>query len=220
MKIQKNILVVLGLTSFIHSANAANTLINGSFDNFVVSNQSFYNASTTPNLGWKTTAPDNLIELWQSGFGGVTAADGANFAELNAFFNNGIYQDIVIDPLSGLIDYSFSHRARIGNDTMKVVITYLGANNVFGGGDDVVVVNQNYTTGTSAWSTKSAQNAFTSIGGGSYRFAFEAVSTGSGNNTTGNFIDNIKFGINVVPEPSVSLFGGIAALGLIVRRKR
>lgn len=208
-----------------------------------------YNASSNPNgyandfgnvytyresasgIGWLTqpinpaedSVVNNVIELWTDGAYGKNALPGSNqFAELNAFVAGALYQDITI-TLTGAVDYGFAHAARnAGTDVMKVLITNLGTDNTFGTADDSVEVNQNFsntnTTGSLVWSQNSVDNAFSSIGGRTYRFSFGAVSSNP-NNTEGNFIDNIVFGINAVPEPSSALLGTFGALALLRRRR-
>ncbi|NDB17700.1 MAG: hypothetical protein EB027_00170, partial [Actinobacteria bacterium] len=48
--------------------------------------------------GWSTTASDQQIELWSSGFNGVPAAEGGQFAELNANMTSALYQDVATTP--------------------------------------------------------------------------------------------------------------------------
>jgi hypothetical protein len=184
---------------------------------------------TVANIGWQTTAADvaagpanstqKSIEIWQSGAAGVSSFSGTGqFAELNAYTVAALYQDVQITEL-GLVDYTFAHRGRSGTDVLKVLITYLGADNVFGGGDDVVKVDTNFSDGNTAWGSYAVNDAFQSTAGGFYRFSFGAVSSAGGNNSFGNFLDNVGFGINVVPEPSSALLGAFGALALLRRRR-
>jgi hypothetical protein len=187
---------------------------------------------TVANIGWQTTATDvaagpansttKSIEIWQSGAvvsdGTFPAPSGSGqFAELNAYQVAALYQDVQITEL-GLVDYSFAHRGRAGVDTMKVLITYLGADNLFGTADDVLKVDSSFTDGNSAWGVYAVDNAFESVAGGSYRFSFGAV-TSAGGLGSGNFLDDVAFGINVVPEPSSALLGAFGALALLRRRR-
>jgi hypothetical protein len=184
---------------------------------------------TVANIGWQTTAADGpagpansttkSIEIWQSGAAGVSSFSGTGqFAELNAYTEAALYQDVQINEL-GLVDYTFAHRGRSGTDVLKVLITYLGADNVFGGGDDVVKVDTNFSDGNTAWGSYAVNDAFQSVAGGSYRFSFGAVSSAGGDKSFGNFLDNVGFGINVVPEPSSALLGALGALALLRRRR-
>ena len=132
--------------------------------------------------GWNTTATDHEIELWQSGFSGVPAYKGKQFAEINANQSAALYQDITTTPGSTM-RWSFAHRGRTGVDTIELLVgppngTYksLGV----------------FKTGTNAWSVYSgdytvpAQQTAT-------RFLYKAVATANGDTTTGNFLDDIQF---------------------------
>ncbi len=232
-------------------ANAASSvLLNGNFEAFDFGTGN-YNTANTPsnpdgyiadfgtvvraynenatNMGWLTTASNNGIELWKSfsaASGGNSSSGSGQYAELNYTENAALYQDVTIG-LSGLVDYGFEHAARNqGTDVMKVLITYLGANNIFGDGDDSVIVDTNFSSTRpgdrstpNVWNDFTVNDAFTSIAGGTYRFSFGAVSTATGNQTEGNFIDNVRFGINAVPEPSAALLGSLGALALLRRRR-
>ena len=184
---------------------------------------------TATNMGWLTTASDNGIELWKSfasTSGGNSSSGTGQYAELNYTENAALYQDVTIG-LTGLVDYGFAHAARnLGTDVMKVRITYLGANDIFGDVDDLVVVDTDFSSTRpgdrstpNVWNDYAVDNAFTSVAGGTYRFSFGAVSTASGVQSEGNFIDNVRFGIDVVPEPSSALLGSLGALALLRRRR-
>ena len=183
---------------------------------------------TVTGMGWRTTATAQTgdttnfssiaVELWASGAQSVPTTTGSGqFAELNAIVAAALYQDVQITE-SGLVDYTFSHRGRQGIDTLKVLITYLGADNTFGGVDDVVQVDTNFSDGNTAWGTYAVNDAFASQPGGFYRFSFGAVSAVGGIGQ-GNFLDNVSFGVNVVPEPSAALLGACGALALLRRRR-
>lgn len=133
--------------------------------------------------GWETTAPDNKIEIWSSGFNNVPAQEGRQFFEINAnnFPNAALFQSLCLEPGS-TIRWSVYHRARQGVDVARVLI-----------GEDVNTATEQaiMTDGTSAWGYYSGTyivpaNQTTTV------FMFEAVSTGSGNNSVGNFLDNFR----------------------------
>ena len=185
----------------------------------------WYGAATT-GIGWQTdqTGANDVIEIWKSGFLGINSLSGSGqYAELNANSAGALYQDVTI-PVVGDVDYGFSHTNRVlGTDTMRVLITYLGTDGLIGGGDDVVEVNRQFsTTNTTTprlWNDFAVDNAFVSVAGGTYRFSFGAVSTSGPALSEGNFLDNVRFGVGVVPEPSTALLGAFGALALLRRRR-
>ncbi|BBC22992.1 hypothetical protein [Pseudanabaena sp. ABRG5-3] len=71
--------------------------------------------------GWKTTATDRGIEVWESGFSpsGATVlaapGNGTQFAEVNATTASALYQDLLVSASGGATELSFDfwHRARI-----------------------------------------------------------------------------------------------------------
>jgi hypothetical protein len=108
---------MLGL--FCGNVQGANVLLNGSFDDFSITSAGYnaaYDAGSNPNgytdsfafdairlykdsaagIGWKTTATDSKIEIWQSRAQGVPSADGIQFTEINADEVAALYQDTVI----------------------------------------------------------------------------------------------------------------------------
>ena len=215
----------------ISTGNYNSPISPGNPDGYIVDFGSVVRAykETATNMGWLTTASDNGIELWKSfasASGGNSSSGTGQYAELNYTENASLFQDVTI-PLAGLVDYGFEHAARNqGTDVMKVLITYLGANNIFGDADDSVVVNTNFSSTRpgnrstpNVWNNFTVDNAFTSVAGGTYRFSFGAVSTATGNQTEGNFLDNVRFGIGAVPEPSSALLGSLGALALLRRRR-
>lgn len=181
--------------------------------------------STQPNDPLDDNAVNNVIELWLDGSYGKNALPGSNqFAELNAFVAGALYQDVTI-TVGGQLDYGFAHAARnVGTDIMRVKITNLGGDDTFGTSDDFLEVNTEFsninTSGPLTWSQNSVNDAFLAVSGRTYRFSFGAVSSsGVVNSSQGNFLDNIVFGVNAVPEPSSALLGAFGALALLRRRR-
>ena len=225
------------------NAQAASVLLNGNFEAFSITSAGYnsaYNVLTNPNgyvdnfvdpggvvriypqtvadMGWQTTAPEanKPIELWESGaYGKISSSGLGQFAELNAYTPAALFQDVTISTV-GLVDYSFQHKGRNGSEELKVLITYLGADGILGGIDDEVKVDQNFTTGNTAWSTNSGNDVFESVAGGVYRFSFGAVTPLA---AQGNFLDNVTFGVNAIPELSAALLGAFGMLALLRRRR-
>ncbi|MEO0012759.1 MAG: hypothetical protein RLZZ535_1148, partial [Cyanobacteriota bacterium] len=146
-----------------------------------------YNETDVP--GWLSFA-DSYIELWRTGnFLGATAHEGEQFAEINAYVNGSLYQDVATTPGS-VMTWQFAHRGREGMDTMNLKIGSPGA----------TVAQINPTTGTTSFQT--GNNAWV-VYQGTYtvppgqtttRFEYQAVATATGDQGVGNFIDAVRFG--------------------------
>ena len=91
--------------------------------------------------GWSTTEADGRIELWQSGYQGVPAAAGEQFAELAANEPSELYQDLPTVP-GALLAYAVSHRGRDGVDTMQIQ---------FGPPGGAANFTRDVTTGNTGW---------------------------------------------------------------------
>ncbi|MGE7825531.1 isopeptide-forming domain-containing fimbrial protein [Paenibacillus sp. NPDC093718] len=175
-------------------------MINGSFEQGAVKGSAvngsglYYYESEVP--GWKTTDDANgypVIELWdwEQNIPSVVKnwpapPDGDKWAELNAFENGMLYQDVKTTP-GQTIYWRLSHMGRQGVDTMQLRIGAATANPY-----DTVVQRQ-MTDGNTAWGTYTG--TYTVPAGQKVtRFGFEAVSTASGSIGAGNFIDDIFLG--------------------------
>ena len=160
------------------------SLTNGTFEAPAIGNATYRLLAENLVPGWYTTDSANQIEIWSSGFQGVAAAQGRQFAELNANSASMLYQDVPTTPGQTLA-WSLKHRARQGTDVMRVVIGVPGGTLVQSG--------PNLSDTTAAWGSHSG--TYTVPAGQTVtRFGFQAVSAGSGNNSVGNFLDDITFG--------------------------
>jgi len=199
-------------TAFALTLSVKADLVDGSFESADPWSYAFFQGGY--DTTWQTTAPDNLIEIWNGNNMGVAPYHGNNFAELNANYASTLYQDV-----NGLGDYQsinwkFAHRGRDGTDTMRLTITDLGWDQIIGGGNDTVLYQGEFSDNNTAWVLHTG--TIISIGNIT-RFAFESIDA-VGGNTQGNFIDDCGFGANVViPGPSVLAF---SALFLVPRRRR
>lgn len=121
------------------------SLINPSFEQPGVPAGSlqFFNQNSFP--GWRTTDPSGRIEIWGSGFGGVPAYQGTNFAELNADNPGSLFQDVATCP-GQVYSWGAAHRGRGGIETAALE---------FGPPGGPYVPIQTMTDGTSAWGTYS-----------------------------------------------------------------
>lgn len=202
----KSLGAVVGLTALMLSPIAsANLLTNGSFEESPELTQAgggWGYFDPTQISGWESE--DNNIEIWNSGFNGVNAADGNQFAELNAHPETGIaftlFQDVVT-TIGKSYNLSFAYRARNGQESFNVSVANL----------DEQVLNTN----TGEWTIYSgmftAQEELT-------RLMFTSVDPET--ETLGNFIDNVSI-VAKVPEPgTLALLGlGLAGLGVFRRRR-
>ena len=153
-------------------------LSNGSFETPDVGAFAIVDQSRV--TGWHTTEPDGRIELWQTGYLGVPAAGGEQFAELSANQRGELYQDRATTPGSRL-SYAVSHRGRSGTDTMQIRIGPPG------GPPNLTRI---VSTGNASW--RSVFGAYTvPPGQTTTRFGFAAVKNASGDSTIGNFLDDI-----------------------------
>jgi gliding motility-associated-like protein len=153
--------------------------------------------------GWRTTAPDQLIEFWPvPNFESVPAATATSgqFIEINANVPAGIYQDFDNTPAGTVFTCTFWHRKR------NVSAAYPNPDvcRILAGDPDqpLSTYTQIYLSSTQAvWTQKPevGEPTITYIvptGQTRTRFVFEAVSTSSGSPSTGNFIDEVEFRSN------------------------
>ena len=139
--------VFAGVTSQVHG-----DLANGDFedpDTGPLPSAVFIDQSLVPH--WQTTATDQTIEIWSNGFDGVTSYNGKQHAELNAEEASTLFQDVSGIASGFVVGFEFAHRARVGNDVMRLTITDLGIDNMEGGGNDTVLFSKEYTASASGW---------------------------------------------------------------------
>ncbi len=185
-------------------------LANGSFEAPVVSHgaPNWLVGGTSPLL-WNTTEPDNVIELWkndgsgsqasisaQSANGGmpITAEDGSQWAELNANSVGALYQDLT--TVSGqVLQWSVWHRGRYSGaanankkDVMQVQI---GSRTVQTSQIPTGQTTKDISDGPNAWVLYRGIY-IVPAGQTITRFQFAAISTASGDQSVGNFIDNLS----------------------------
>jgi hypothetical protein len=127
--------------------------------------------------GWHTT--DTNFEFWTNGFLGVPPYEGTQFVELNAFAVGTLYQDIST-AVGDVYIYAYSHRGRMGNDTMRF--------NLGPPGGSMVTIRTS-TDGTGGWGR---YGGVITISDPTTRFAFQSVSSACGL-SCGNLLDAISF---------------------------
>lgn len=209
------------LAVFCPSAHAAIINVNSSFEEpFILTTpptpyQTFnplikaYLEADVP--GWTTTDINGAIEIWRSGAFGFTAFDGDQWAEINAY-SAGTLTAYVTPAAGTTIGLRFAHRGRgsatVG-DVMRAVVTDMGTS--------AVLHDATYSATNVAWILHEV--TFSSLAtGNQLRLQLTAVSTASGNNSIGNFIDAVAFG-NTVPEPSTLLLA-LAGVGVLLLCRR
>ena len=171
----------VAVASLSSNCTPATRLQNGSFETPAIAAGSFSQSPAAEVVPWSTT--DSTIEIWTSGYDGVASAVGNQFAELNSNINGTLFQDVSTTP-GQVVRWSLLHRARVGTDVMSVA---LGAPGVTG------VTQGSYSAATSGWVRH--EGIYTvPVGQTVTKFAFSAVSTGSGDQSIGNFIDDVSFG--------------------------
>jgi hypothetical protein len=166
----------------------------------------------------------HLVELWVNNFSGVAAPSGNQFAELNAQASSALYQDILVFA-NEAIPWSAAHRGRQSNtvaDVAEVSISDpLNWNGVTFNGTKLYSArlstskNGSISTITPVSGHVANSEARETLANGwakyidtwagpsaskEYRFAFQSISTGSGDLTIGNFLDNIQIKLSPIVD--------------------
>ncbi|MEM6632951.1 MAG: LruC domain-containing protein [Bacteroidota bacterium] len=144
--------------------------------------------------GWETTASNNRIEIWESGHGGVISHSGNGHAEINAYSDAQLYQNLSTIPGSS-VKWSIWHRGRSGVDTALVMIGPSG--------EELTVVTE-MISGNREWVNYTG-TYIVPQGQTSTRFGFESVGTASGNASIGNFIDLFEVEVCIDSDPATAV---------------
>ena len=184
--------LLLGTICGLSLSWGTNTLVNGSFEQPVI-------GTTPPDPvkswaggkivtykdsdvnGWNTTASDHEIEFWSDAAG--NPFEGKQFIELNANEVAAVYQDVPTIP-GKKFNWFVAHRGRSGVDTARVLIGSPNGSLV----EVKTMIDDKDSWGTYIGSYEVPQGQSVT------RLQFEAVSTASGNDTIGNFLDGFKVG--------------------------
>ncbi|MCW3126480.1 MAG: hypothetical protein JWO03_2138 [Bacteroidetes bacterium] len=150
---------------------------------------------------WRTNATDGKIEVWQSGFNGTPSHGGTYFVELEANLFGSLYQDVYTTP-GTILKWSFSHRGRSGSDTAEMRI----------GTPQSTVLQRTVIDGNTAWGT---HTGFYTVPAGQYitRLEFVAVGSYGGNNSIGNFLDDVSVGSSFDYGDAPNSYGTLIASG-------
>jgi hypothetical protein len=154
--------------------------LNGNFENNLVYPTTYIITNSSNVLGWNTTASDNQIEIWKTGFNSVPAYEGTYFAEINANRSARMYQTLDVDP-GDIVKWNVAHRGRSGEDEMHIKVGPTGS----------PTTQQIATTGTAAWKVYTSSYTVPT-GVHQIEIGFESISTASGSPSVGNFIDDIQ----------------------------
>ncbi|MEL6252340.1 MAG: T9SS type A sorting domain-containing protein [Bacteroidota bacterium] len=159
------------------------SILNGGFETPDISGSWSY-VGVAEVEGWSTTSSYNIIEIWTSGFQGIDAYEGNQFAELNARSSASNYQVINSSP-GDVLYWSFAHRGRASSTVADVMQIEIGPE---GGA---------YNYSESMSDTKSSWGFYSGTytvpaGQTETRFALTAISTASGNISVGNFVDDFQ----------------------------
>lgn len=220
---------LIGIGWMLIASQAARAdLINGGFEAYPQPPAGYTTYTDSDYAGWRTTEADHQIEVWSTGFQGIAAWQGNVFAELNANAVSTLYQDVSGIPAGAQLSFAFAHRGRMGRDVMRMVLTDLGADGLYGTSDDTILFSRKYSDNNKAW------RGYSSVGlaeirslGNVLRMSFVSVSAAGGDASVGNFLDGVSLtadgGTSVttpVPEPPPLklLLLPIVALALLHRR--
>ena len=179
-----------------------NLLVNGSFEDTAQPNGSWNIYSPIP--GW-TANP--AVEIRDNVVG--TAKDGSNYAELDANVNGSITQSFAtIAGTEYALSFWYSNRTNTAIATNGISF---GLGNGWIAAPALAVNN----SGNNQWSQV---NYNFIAGGGTTTLSF--MSTGN-SDSYGTSLDNVSV-TAAIPEPSTYalMFGGLAAVGFIARRRR
>jgi len=91
-------------------------ILNGSFENTTPKPTGFLKLDEAFVPGWQTNNPTNKIEVWKTGYLGIPAQDGIQCVEMDGF---SVEQTIATTP-GAVLNWSFWHRGRDGNDTVAL----------------------------------------------------------------------------------------------------
>jgi parallel beta-helix repeat protein len=152
---------------------------NSGIESPIIPNATFRIVNANTVSAWETTATDNMIEIWSTGFLGVPADTGKQFVELNANQVASIYQDIKTVP-GTVLTWSVAHRGRSGVDVATMSIGAINSS---------LTVVETMSDGTDAWGHYTG--TYTVPEGQTVtRFSFDSVSASGGSPSVGNFIDS------------------------------
>jgi hypothetical protein len=198
-------LSALSLSLAIAAPASANLIQNGSFEDDVIPGNSWQ--SFTDITGWEADDNNERFEIWNN-YNGETAAEGNQFAELNAHPGStlpfSIFQEFTT-ATNQSYDISFAYQAR-ANDQEKFSF------DVISGSDNLDWLLSDHTT--NGWRIFS--ESFVAAGT-TTKIMFTSVNPLTG--TVGNFLDDVRV-TATVPEPGTLGLLSAGLIGLVAVRRR
>lgn len=175
-------------------------------------------------------ASGRAMEFWANSFNATPARSGTQLVELNAAAVSRLSQTVCL--VNGeQVNWVFSHRGR-GSDTVRDVMDYLvGTTQIVrvgttssgaGGVQATNLGTASSSAGPNGWRDYSGAFTYTGASGMS-NLGFQAISTGSGSTTVGNFLDDIQISLRPFVEfvaPAYSKAEGTAASNANIPRIR
>jgi uncharacterized repeat protein (TIGR01451 family) len=175
------------------------------------------------------------IEIWSGGFNSVTSLAGSQHAELNASASSRLFQTVcMINGES--VAFTLGHRGRSSNTTADVAelnidsaansvvrastsanavggVTQCGSTTVaatngpVNGANDGTISSPSCSSATAGNGWRRYTGTFTFTGTtGNHSVGFESISTAGGDNTVGNFLDDIDITLKPVLELTSATF--------------
>lgn len=198
--------IILSLVGAMPAWAQQRAIVNSSFEEnnpqgAGTANWEAFNNGDVP--GWNSTS--GKIELWDSGFLGVTAQDGAVLAEMNSYQPGALYQTICM--VNGeQVGWSFAHRARTGQGLSAAQTASFQIATTSG------TLIQNLATQVSfknnpVWNINTGSTIYTGPSG-MQRVQFVTTDPGS----SGNLLDDIRINLNPFVEFSSSATSGVESI--------
>lgn len=190
--------------AFSGTAQAQRVIVNPSFESNDPQGAGAANYEIYANgsvAGWDSVSGE--IELWDSGFNGVPAYDGAVFAEMNANVPGALYQNICM--VNGeTIGWTFAHRARTGGPATQTARFQIANSS---GTLLQLLATQASTTANQVWNVNTGSATYSGASG-VQRVQFITTDAGS----YGNFLDDIRISLNPFVEMSAATGSGVESI--------
>ncbi|HOY23754.1 MAG TPA: DUF642 domain-containing protein [Cellvibrio sp.] len=209
MKFFGKTIVALLLTGVASLANA-NLIVNGSFEDNIVTNSSTWGVYNSIN-GWSTLSGAG-IEIQRNTI--VTAQDGKQYVELDSHNNSSMFQQLTGLSVGESYLLSFWYHARTNNASNDNGIDVSWGTSA-PGDLQLAIANETVQSTNNMWVEKTL-----SLFADQSTMYLTFAATGL-NNSLGGFIDNVSLTkVASVPESSGLVLFGLGLMGLIAVRRR